>query len=177
MTTLSTLYGLLALASMAAVVFMLLARLAAVTGPAGGGLWRSFRDTLAPLAPGLALLVATVATLGSLTYSEIAGFGPCELCWYQRIAMYPLPVLLAVAAWRRDRAVRWYALPLALIGAGIAAYHVLVQRTPTTSGLCDVGGGCAAIFVEEFGFLTIPAMALAAFVLISALLALPQEAP
>ena len=64
----------------------------------------------------LAFVVATVATLGSLYLSEVANFVPCRLCWYQRIAMYPLPVLLGVAWWKRDDGVRRYALPLAIIG-------------------------------------------------------------
>ena len=163
MTTLSTLYGLLALASMAAVVFMLLARLAAVTGPAGGGLWRSFRDTLAPLAPGLALLVATVATLGSLTYSEIAGFGPCELCWYQRIAMYPLVVVLGVAAWRRDGQVWRTAVPISVIGAAVSVWHLVIERNPGLAGPCDPAAPCAVRWVEELGVFTLPAMALVGF--------------
>src|SRR5690625_4474636 len=109
--------------------------------------WSSFLAGVAPPAPWLAVLIAAVATGGSLTYSEIAGFPPCELCWYQRILMYPLPLVLGLAGWRRDwAALRWYALPMSLIGAAVAAYHVVVQRTPATSTFCGPDGGCSAIY-------------------------------
>src|SRR5207342_697395 len=75
----------------------------------------------------LAFVVALIATLGSLYLSEVAHFVPCRLCWYQRIAMYPLPIILAVGWWKRDSGVRRYALPLAVVGACISVYHVLVE--------------------------------------------------
>ena len=84
-----------------------------------------------PAALTLAAGVAVVATLGSLYYSEVADFPPCRLCWFQRIGMYPLAVILPVAAWRRDRQVRWYALPLAVGGGAVSIYHVLVERFPS----------------------------------------------
>ncbi|HET6949658.1 MAG TPA: disulfide bond formation protein B [Acidimicrobiales bacterium] len=131
-----------------------------------------------PLALPLAAAVATVATLGSLYYSEVANFPPCRLCWYQRICMYPLAVILIVAALRRDRLVRWYGLPLALIGAGISTWHVLVERYPTLeSGSCDPTNPCSLIWVEKLGYLTIPTMALSGFAAIALLLVLPEEAP
>ncbi len=125
----------------------------------------------------LAALVALTATLGSLYYSEIAGFEPCRLCWYQRIAMYPLPVILGIAAWRRDAAVRWYALPLAAGGSLIAGYHWLLQRIPALdAGACSAGVPCTAAWVERFGFVTIPYMALSAFALVAVLLAVAGPA-
>ncbi len=131
-----------------------------------------------PLALWLAAAVATVATLGSLYYSELADFPPCRLCWYQRICMYPLVPILAIAAARRDRSVRWYALPLALTGAAISTWHILVERYPTLeSGACDPLNPCSIIWVEKFGYLTIPTMALSGFVVIGLLLALPRETP
>ena len=114
--------------------------------------------SIGPLALGLAAAVATVATLGSLYYSEVADFPPCRLCWYQRIAMYPLVPILAIAAVRRDRAVRWYALPLVVIGAAISVWHGLVERFPSLeSGACDPLNPCSIVWVEKFGYLTIPA--------------------
>ena len=125
----------------------------------------------------LAFVVATVATLGSLYLSEVANFVPCRLCWYQRIAMYPLPVLLGVAWWKRDDGVRRYALPLTIIGMCISTYHILVERFPSLeeSGVCEVANPCSVRWVERFGFITIPTMALAAFALISGLLVYPAR--
>ena len=129
-----------------------------------------------PVALLLAAAVAVVATLGSLYLSEVADFPPCRLCWFQRIGMYPLAVILPIAAWRRDRLIRWYALPLAAGGGAVSIYHVLVERFPSLeSGACDLANPCSIVWVERFGYLTIPAMALSGFVLIALLLVLPQE--
>jgi disulfide bond formation protein DsbB len=129
-----------------------------------------------PVALPLAGTVAVVATLGSLYFSEIADFPPCRLCWFQRIGMYPLAVMLPIAARRRDQAVRWYALPLAVGGGLVSAYHVVVERFPSLeSGACDAVNPCSTIWVEHLGYITIPVMALSGFALIVALLAVPQE--
>lgn len=121
----------------------------------------------------LAWLVAAVATAGSLYMSEVEEFQPCSLCWYQRIAMYPLVVILGVGVLRNDRGVRWYALPLALIGAGIAAYHYQLERFPDQEALaCSLSVPCTTIWFEEFGYITIPMMALSAFLLIAVILTL-----
>ena len=82
----------------------------------------------------LAFLVAAAATAGSLYFSELAHFIPCTLCWYQRIAMYPLSLILLIAAIRRDRGVRWYVGPLAGAGAVISTYHYLVEWYPSLEG-------------------------------------------
>jgi disulfide bond formation protein DsbB len=126
----------------------------------------------------LAALVAVTAMAGSLYFSEEAGFIPCLLCWYQRIAMYPLAILLPIAAIRGDDAIRPYAATLAGIGAVIAAYHALLQRLPgLPSGSCSVDAPCTAIYIERFGFITIPVMALAGFVTILTLLLVTREPP
>jgi disulfide bond formation protein DsbB len=126
---------------------------------------------IGPIALVLAGLVAIASMLGSLYFSEVADFPPCRLCWYQRIAMYPLAVILPVAAWRRDPGVRRYAAPLAVVGGLIAVYHVLIERFPSLeTGACELANPCTIIWVEEFGYLTIPAMALSGFVAICALL-------
>jgi hypothetical protein len=135
-------------------------------------------DAVRPVALGIAASVAAVAMAGSLYFSEVADFPPCRLCWYQRICMYPLVVLLGVAATRRDAGIRWYAGPLALIGAAVATYHVFVERFPSLeSGSCDPTNPCSIIWVEELGYLTIPTMALSGFVLIAALLAVRATEP
>ena len=119
---------------------------------------------IGPNALWLAFLVALVATAGSLFFSNVAGLEPCTLCWYQRIAMYPQAVILGIAAWRDDWSVRRYVAPLAVIGAGIAAYHVVLQRVPgLPSTGCSLTAPCSAIDLERFGFVTIPVMAFVAF--------------
>lgn len=114
---------------------------------------------------GLAALVAGGATAGSLLYSEYYGFEPCLLCWYQRIAMYPLVVILFVGWLKSDRSVVRYAVPTALIGSAISLWHLANQWLLTASS-CDVGPSCAVRYVTEFGFVTIPFMALSGFVAI-----------
>jgi disulfide bond formation protein DsbB len=127
----------------------------------------------------LALAVASVATVGSLVYSEYFLFEPCRMCWYQRIAMYPLVPILAVGLWRRDPNVRWYVLPLAVVGFGTAVWHYLIQTFPALSDSvsCGLGVPCNAKYVNEFGFISIPFMAGCGFLLIIALMTLakPKE--
>ena len=118
---------------------------------------------------GLAALVAGVATAGSLVYSGYYLFEPCRLCWYQRIAMYPLVVTLAIGWLRRDRNVLRYAIGPAAIGGGISVWHLTTQWI-LTGATCDVGPSCAVRYVTEFGFVTIPFMALSGFVAIVGLL-------
>jgi disulfide bond formation protein DsbB len=121
--------------------------------------------------------VATGATLGSLYFSESAGFVPCELCWFQRIAMYPLAIILGVAVMRRDRTVLPYALTLSVIGLGISAYHVQLQLFPEQSSFCEATNPCSGRWVEAFGWLTIPQMAGLSFALIALLASLAILAP
>lgn len=123
--------------------------------------------------------IAAVATAGSLTFSEVYHFTPCELCWVQRIAMYPLAVILGIAAVRRDLDVRRYAMPLAVGGALVSTWHVLVQRIPAMAGTtsCDATAPCTGIWVEALGVLTIPTMAGVGFLAITALLATARPEP
>ncbi|HEX4822213.1 MAG TPA: disulfide bond formation protein B [Acidimicrobiales bacterium] len=128
-------------------------------------------QTIAPAALGLAFAVACVSMAGSLYFSEVAHFVPCKLCWYQRIAMYPLVPVLGIAAIRRDTNVRIYGIALAGIGALISSYHVLLERFPSLeSGVCDPNNPCTLIWVERFDYLTIPTMALSGFAAIVVLL-------
>jgi disulfide bond formation protein DsbB len=114
----------------------------------------------------LAALVATVATAGSLYFSESAGYIPCQLCWYQRIAMYPLALILWIAAVRKDRHVIWYVLPIAAVGAVIAGWHRLIELRPQLeTGSCSlVGPSCADFWFEKFGFVTLAFMAFSGFI-------------
>jgi len=128
-------------------------------------------QTVAPAALGIAFAVAAVSMAGSLYFSEVAHFVPCKLCWYQRIAMYPLVPLLGIAALRRDTNIRTYGIALAGIGALISTYHVLLERFPSLeSGACDPNNPCTLIWVERFDYLTIPTMALSGFAAIIVLL-------
>jgi disulfide bond formation protein DsbB len=130
-----------------------------------------FTELVRPAALWLAFLVAAVSMAGSLYFSLGAGFVPCDLCWYQRIAMYPLAPILAIAALRRDPRVAWYAVPVALIGAALSLYHIGVERLPgMPSAWCSLQSPCNVIWVERFGFVTIPTMALLGFLAIVTLL-------
>jgi disulfide bond formation protein DsbB len=171
--------ALLALLAELAVVGLVVAALVCAVRPTTR--WSAdLLDAVRPLAPWFAAAVAVVATLGSLYHSEVADFPPCRLCWFQRIGMYPLALILPIGAWRRDLTVRWYALPLAVGGGLVSAYHVAVERFPSLeSGSCDPSNPCSTIWVERLGYLTIPTMALSGFALIAALLALRilEESP
>jgi disulfide bond formation protein DsbB len=115
--------------------------------------------------------VAFVAMAGSLYLSDGIGFTPCLLCWYQRIAMYPLVVICGVGAFTRDVKSWRYGVPLAAIGLIVAAYHVALQFQPALDVVsCDAGAPCTGRYVLVFGFVSIPTLAGAAFLLILGLL-------
>jgi disulfide bond formation protein DsbB len=140
----------------------------------------SFRRSLEGYELWLAFLVAAIATGGSLFFSEIAGFVPCELCWFQRICMYPLSIVTLLAAIANDRRAARYLLPLPLVGAGVSAYHLLVENGVVKQAqtcLLSAPGGCATKWIEEFGYVTIPVLALTGFALCFALLLLAAVPP
>jgi disulfide bond formation protein DsbB len=170
--TMRLFFSLLALAANAAVAAGLLL---AVGARVSGSLARLQQALLASLAGWelrLAFLVATVATLGSLYYSKIVNLVPCEYCWYQRIAMYPLVVILGMAIWKRDRTVAASVAPLAVIGTLLAGYHYFLQLYPRFgSGQCSATAPCNSAFFKQFGFISIPYQALSAFALILLLMA------
>jgi disulfide bond formation protein DsbB len=118
-----------------------------------------------------AWVVAAVATGGSLYFSEIAHYIPCQLCWYQRICMYPLSITLLVGAILRDRRAVLYSMVFPVVGALVAIRHVYIENNPEAeSASCRVGAPCSAKYIDEFGYVTIPVLALTAFVLIALLL-------
>ena len=123
-------------------------------------------------APKIAAIIATVATVGSLYLSEVAHFMPCRYCWIQRIAMYPLALVLLIAWFTKDKGVRRYAVPLAVIGLGFSIWHYLVQRFPDLegSGSCEVFNPCTLTLTWKFHFISIPYMAGSASALIAVLL-------
>lgn len=132
------------------------------------GIWSDLRRASLVLAT----VVAATAMAGSLYFSEHVGFIPCKLCWYQRICMYPLVLLLGVAAVRRDRQIHFYALPLAIIGAVISTYHSWIQAFPPTGGtsFCTTDAPCTERYIWEFGFVSLPFMALCGFVFVITML-------
>ena len=112
------------------------------------------------------LVLTGTAMAGSLWFSEVAGYSPCKLCWYQRIAMYSVAVISLVALVRREaRTVAPYVLTLALVGLCISAYHYVLEWFPTLeSGVCAADVPCTTIWFRKFGFVTLPFMAGVAFV-------------
>ena len=119
-----------------------------------------------------AWVVALVATVGSLFFSEVMNLPPCVLCWYQRIAMYPLVAIIGAGILMRDGRMKFYALPLALAGLAVAVYHNLLyyRIIPDSIAPCTQGVSCTTVQIEWLGFITITLMSLAAFVSVSLLL-------
>ncbi|WP_025025448.1 disulfide oxidoreductase [Caldalkalibacillus mannanilyticus] len=117
----------------------------------------------------LSWAISLIATLGSLYLSEIMRFPPCDLCWWQRIFMYPLVVILGIATVRKNNAIVAYTLPLSLIGGSISIYHYMKQKLPYYQSKADTCSiiPCNIDYLDWFGFITIPLLALIAFALIS----------
>jgi len=157
-----TLSAVLALVAGIGAALIVVARLLAPVVPAAAAAGRAVVGLRGPLT----FAVASVATAGSLYFSESAGYVPCRLCWFQRVAMYPIAVVALVALIRRDRGGRWYVLPLAVIGAAISTYHVLIEwGWVNDSESCLLfGPSCADVWFEAFGFVTLALMAWAGFV-------------
>jgi disulfide bond formation protein DsbB len=122
----------------------------------------------------LSWFTAVIAMLGSLTFSEVLNFIPCTLCWYQRILMYPLAIILGIAFYRDDHEIWRYTLPLSVLGIVISGYHIALQKIPSLSQfeMCKSGVPCSKDYLNLFGFITIPMMAFAAFVIITVCLVL-----
>ena len=175
--TVETFYGLLALVAWAVILAVNGLRLAGAVSQAGRDAVADLTEALAPHALWLAFVVALLATAGSLFFSEVAKFEPCLLCWYQRIAMYPLVVILGLAAWRRDGGAWVYAAALAAIGAVISTYHVLLEWFPSlSSGACDPDNPCTLVWFRVFGVFSLPTLALTAFLLIITLVTVRRRA-
>jgi disulfide bond formation protein DsbB len=176
--TMQLLSALLALFAAGGSLVLLAARLAANRLPAAANFVLAFR----PVALPLAFMVAGFAMFGSLWFSEAANYNPCKLCWYQRIAMYSLAIILVIALVRRavtkgdafasQREVTPYAIVLAVLGSVVSTYHYLLEWNPTwESNVCSLDVPCTTIWFREFGFVTLPFMALCGYVSIIILLA------
>ncbi|MCM3003255.1 disulfide oxidoreductase [Priestia koreensis] len=117
----------------------------------------------------LAWLTALIAMLGSLFFSEVRHFIPCTLCWYQRILMYPLAFILGIAFYKNDTRIYRYVLPLSGIGIVLSSYHYALQKIPAMQHvqMCQSGVPCTGEYINWLGFITIPFLALIAFVIIT----------
>ncbi len=117
----------------------------------------------------LAWITSIIAMGGSLFFSERMGFIPCTLCWYQRILMYPLVLFLGIAFYRNDKGIYKYVLPLSLIGMIVSSYHYALQKVPSLHefSVCTSGVPCSGHYINWLGFITIPFLALIAFIIIT----------
>lgn len=117
----------------------------------------------------VALVQAVAAVTGSLYFSEVLGFVPCVLCWYQRILMYPIVILITVGILRRDKNLPFYVLPFSILGMAIALYHYFLQSgmIPREIAPCSLGVSCVTKYFEWFGFITVPLLSLTAFAVIT----------
>ena len=157
--TVNMLAGVLTVAAQVAVLFLALA----LVLERRGGL-RSFVSLVERRVLQLSFAASLAAVLGSLYYSEIVGYEPCILCWWQRVFMYPQVLIAGIALWKNDRHALRYLMALSAVGATIAGYHYLLEWGLIPSGFCPATGpNCAQRFVYEFGYITIPLMSLTAF--------------
>jgi disulfide bond formation protein DsbB/mono/diheme cytochrome c family protein len=117
----------------------------------------------------IALVAAWIAMCGSLYFSEVKGYVPCVLCWYQRILMYPLAGIIAIGLLRRDWHLPYYVLPFSLVGLCVSTYHYLLEKTDIFAGAaaCRQGVSCTTQWINWFGFVTIPFLALVGFLIIT----------
>lgn len=125
----------------------------------------------------LAFLTALFSMLISLYYSEIVGFAPCTLCWYQRIFMYSNVFILGLAIFKKDTNAFSYSIFLSIIGAFIAIYHVFIQFLDVESITCGLSStvSCSDPYILSFGYITIPVMSLTSFILMIIFLLLAQK--
>ncbi len=138
--------------------------------------WKKIKRRVAPYALELALVVSLASTAGSLYMSNVVFLAPCELCWFQRIFMYPLALIFLIARIRRIPKIWEIALPFSIFGALIAGYHYVLQLFPKVSETCGLSGLCSDIPFKDFGFITIPWMSLTAFIYITALMLIRRKA-
>ena len=139
---------------------------------------KKFMKLISKHALKIAFIAALIAMFGSLFYSEIAGYEPCKLCWYQRILMYPQVIILGIALWKKDNSAKNYIIPLSFIGIVIAFYHYLLQLGFVSLSSCSAIAGavsCEKRYALTFGYITIPMMALSAFTLIFVMMLLTKQ--
>jgi len=139
------------------------------------GLGKQIADFFGERAVFLSFLAAFAATGGSLFYSAIAGFAPCDLCWWQRIFLYPQTILLFTAFLKKDENMRLHCSVLSGVGAIIALYQTFLQFGVQSIVPCSTTGvSCSLVYFLEYGYITIPTMSLTVFVLLLLLMAAPN---
>ncbi len=176
--TITDIYGALGLVAILMVMWFGVMFVASLISSSAGESYAHLRRRIGPSAIAGAWVVASLAMAGSLYFSEVANYTPCTLCWYQRIAMYPLVLILGIAAIRRDIGIRIYAIPVAAVGLVISSYHYLLEWFPEIdAGVCKVGIPCSQVWFREFGFVSLPFLALIAFALVITLLLIPMRTP
>ena len=164
-------FSMLSVALLAGTLVVLMARMFYIRSTTA----RSIVSAFAPWALPLAAAVTTTCALGSLYFSEIVNYKPCKMCWYQRTMMYPLAVILIIAAIKKDKGIWRYATPLAAIGITVSTYHWFLERFPNLdAGVCDVEVPCEFVWFEHFGFVTLPFMALTGFLAVLVFTTLPN---
>jgi disulfide bond formation protein DsbB len=170
--TIRTILPILAVAGQVIIVFL------AVLLIFGRKKWPSVFNFTAGNSFLFAFMVALTATAGSLFYSEIAGFTPCVLCWYQRILMYPQVLLFGAALWKSEERITDYITVMSVVGAFIAGYHYLLQIGVLPELPCSAVGfsvSCAQVFTMSLGYITIPLMAFTAFLIIILLMTVKKK--
>lgn len=117
----------------------------------------------------IAWITSIVSLIGSLFFSEVMKFVPCNFCWYQRILMYPLVIVLGVAFYQQDHKVTRYVLPLSILGIIVSGYHYALQKIPALKAfeVCTSGVPCSGQYINWLGFITIPLLALLGFMIIT----------
>ncbi|MCI5108711.1 MAG: disulfide bond formation protein B [Candidatus Pacebacteria bacterium] len=125
--------------------------------------------------------VSLLATLGSLYFSDVVGWEPCTLCWYQRIAMYPIVVISAIGIWKQDLSAKTYMLILSIMGFIIALYQIYIQVSASMgsslTGFCSTIGAtdCSSVYMIEFGYVTFPVVSATVFLAIISILSFKRE--
>ncbi|MGA7987297.1 MAG: disulfide bond formation protein B [Candidatus Dormiibacterota bacterium] len=133
---------------------------------------------MTPFTLPFAWIVAMLAMLGSLYLSQIEKLTPCEFCWFQRICMYPLTLLLGIAAFRGEvRIAKRYFLTMSIVGAMLAIYHYQLEHIANEPTVCGAAIPCNQAAFNIFGFISVPFLSMAAFLLITTLLLLGRSAP
>lgn len=125
----------------------------------------------------IAWVTAVVSMVGSLYFSEVLGLAPCSLCWYQRIVMYPLVLIIGLGIIKKDRHFYDYALPLSVIGGTIALYQNMLYYNVISEGTspCTFGTSCITKYISLLGFIDIPLLALFASIIITATLLIHKK--
>ncbi len=151
-------------AGITTILFFVGAILLVVSRFAKNSFFTSLKQLVTKYAVHIGLVVSSAAVAGSLFYSEVAGYEPCTLCWWVRVAIYPMLVLFVIALHRKDTSVFISTLALSIIGLFFSLQHNYQSWTGADLGICDDAALCNRLYVNEFGFVTIPLMGLGVLV-------------